>query len=147
MRRVKTLSKLSIRQLEFYGHCGTTDRERDIGQRLTVDVECDCDVTVAVASDRLADTLDYNHLCDEILKIGRESRVCLVETLAEKIAEKALENVRVLSVTVRIAKPSRPEIRGGFVVESVRTAVRFAHPPNTPAEGSALRSPTDPHST
>jgi dihydroneopterin aldolase len=114
-------SILSIRQLAFHGHCGTTAQERDIGQRLTVDVECACDTTAAASSDRLSDTLDYDHLCDEILKIGRESRVCLVETLAERIAEKTLEDARVLSVTVRITKPSRPEIRGGFVVELLRS--------------------------
>ncbi len=114
-------SRLSILQLEFHGHCGVTAQERDIGQRLTVDVEWCCDTTAAAHSDQLADTLDYDHLCDEILAIGQESRVCLVETLAEQIAQRALLEPLALSVNVRIRKPSRPSMRGGFVVEICRT--------------------------
>ncbi len=116
-------SKLGIYQLEFHGHCGVTAQERDIGQRLTVDVTWYCDTTAAARSDRLCDTVDYDGLCNEILVIGEESRVCLVETLAEKIAQRVLNEPHALSVVVRVRKPARPPMRGGFVVEICRDKI------------------------
>ncbi len=117
------MDRLAIYEIEFHGHCGVTEEERTIGQRLSVDVEIECDVAGAARSDRLEETIDYDRLCGEIVKIGRESRVHLIESLAEKIARKILEERRIASVTVRVKKclPPREEIRGGVVVEIVRS--------------------------
>lgn len=118
------MDTLAIYQIEFHGHCGVTEEERTIGQRLSVDVEMKCDVAVAAQTDQLKDTIDYDRLCGEIAKIGRESRVRLIETLAERIAGKILEDRRIISVSVRVKKclPPREEIRGGVVVEIMRSA-------------------------
>ncbi|HLG21191.1 MAG TPA: dihydroneopterin aldolase [Candidatus Manganitrophaceae bacterium] len=113
------MDKLAIYDIEFHGHCGVTDEERAAGQRLSVDLELTCDLKSPALSDRLEAAVDYDLLCGKIVKIGRETRVHLVETLAEKIAEKVLEDRRIASVLVRVKKchPLREEIRGGFVVE------------------------------
>lgn len=120
------MDKLAIYEIEFHGHCGVTEAERTIGQRLSVDVEMECDTAGAARSDRLEEAVDYDHLCGEIVKIGRESRLHLIETLAERVAGKILEDRRIRSVTVRVKKclPPREEIRGGVVVEIVRSAER-----------------------
>lgn len=117
------MDTLAIYQIEFHGHCGVTEEERTIGQRLSVDVEMKCDVAGAARTDQLKDTIDYDQLCGEIAKIGRESHVRLIETLAERIAGKILEDRRIISVSVRVKKclPPREEIRGGVVVEIVRS--------------------------
>lgn len=117
------MDKLAIYNIEFHGHCGVTQEERTIGQRLSIDVEIDCDVAGAARTDQLNDTIDYDRLCGEIVKIGRGSHVHLIETLAERIAGKVLEDRRVGSVIVRVKKclPPREEIRGGVVVEIVRS--------------------------
>ncbi len=118
------MDRLAIYRIEFHGHCGVTEEERTIGQRLSVDVEMACDFSDAARSDQLKDTIDYDRLCGEIVKIGRESRVHLIETLAERIAGKILEDRRIASVTVRLKKclPPREEIQGGVAVEIVRGA-------------------------
>lgn len=116
------MHKLAIYEIEIHGHCGATEAERTIGQRLSIDVEMTCDLKEAVQSDRLEDTVDYDRLTLEIARIGRESRLHLIETLAEKIAETVLKNRRVQTVLVRVKKrlPPREEIRGGVVAEIVR---------------------------
>lgn len=118
------MDKLTIYQIEFHGHCGVTEEERTIGQRLSVDVEMLCDLKPAARSDCLEDTVDYDRLSGDIARIGRESRLHLIETLAERIAGKILEDRRVASVTVRVKKclPPREEIKGGMQVEIIRTA-------------------------
>lgn len=118
------MDRLAIYRIEFHGHCGVTEEERTIGQRLSVDVEMECDVSGAARTDRLKDAIDYDQLCGEIVKIGRESHVCLIETLAERIAGKILEDRRIASVIVRVKKclPPREEIKGGVVVQIFRDA-------------------------
>lgn len=117
------MDRLAIYQIEFHGHCGVTEEERTIGQRLSVDVEMECDVAGAARTDQMKDTIDYDQLCGEIVRIGRESHVRLIETLAERIAGKILEDRRIASVTIRVKKclPPREEIRGGVAVEIVRS--------------------------
>ena len=118
------MDRLAIYEIEFHGHCGVTEEERTIGQRLSIDVEMDVDLKEAARSDRLEETVDYDWLCGEIVKLGRESRVHLIETLAERVAGKILEDRRIASVTVRVRKrlPPREEIQGGVAVEIVRRA-------------------------
>ena len=119
------MDRLSIHQIEFHGHCGVTLEERTIGQRLSVDIEIDCDLKKASQSDHLDDTIDYDRLSAEIVELGRKTQVHLIETLAEKIAVKILEKPKVESVLVRLKKclPPREEIRGGVVAE-IRRARR-----------------------
>lgn len=117
------MDKLTIYQIEFHGHCGITEAERSIGQHLSVDIEMSCDLRKAAETDRLEETIDYDRLSAEIAKLGREQEVHLIETLAERIAERVLENRRVHSVRIRLKKISPPceAIRGSVVVECVRT--------------------------
>ena len=118
------MDRLLISRIEFHGHCGVTDAEREFGQRLAVDLELVCDFTVAAHSDQLADTIDYHHLAEVVAELGRITRVALLEVLATRIAECVLEDRRVLSVRVRLTKPGPPceAIRGGVAVERTLTA-------------------------
>ena len=123
------MDKLLLRQIEFLGHCGITEAERGAGQRLSVDMEIANDMTAAARSDRLSDAVDYDRLCGDVVKLGRETRVSLIETLAERLAQRVLEDRRIASVVVRLTKcqPPREEIRGGVTVEILR-----AQPPSPP---------------
>jgi len=89
-------------------------------QPLSVDIELTCDINTC--SDNLYDTVDYDMLCRKIVEIGHNAYLNLIETLAERITQSALENQMVTSVLVRVKKcqPPLKEIRGGFVVEILR---------------------------
>ncbi|MEO2053944.1 MAG: dihydroneopterin aldolase [Nitrospira sp.] len=90
--------------MEFHGHCGITEAERSVGQHLSVDIALPCDFKKAAETDRLEETIDYDRLSSEISKLGRGQAVHLIKTLAEKIAEKVLENRQVHSVRIRLKK-------------------------------------------
>jgi len=116
------MDRLLISRIEFHGHCGITEAEREVGQRLAVDLELACDFTAAACSDQLADTIDYHHLAEAVAALGRATRVALVEVLATRIAEYVLTDRRVASVRVRVTKPMPCEaICGGVTVEITRT--------------------------
>ena len=51
--------RIIIERLEFYGHCGVTNEERQKAQLLAVDLELDATLKSAVLSDRLNETIDY----------------------------------------------------------------------------------------
>ena len=114
------MNKIGIYQIELDAHVGTTEEERAIPQKLSVDIELICDINTC--SDDLHDTIDYDDLSKKIVAIGRNESFNLVETFAEKMAQKALEEPRVRSVLIRVKKchPPLQEIKGGFVVELSR---------------------------
>ena len=116
------MDKIIIKDLEFHSHCGTTRAEREIGHRLKATIELFGSVNRAAKSDRLESAVDYTKLCGHLLKIGRNSRVCLLETLAVNMAQEVLDNFPVSEVRVLLEKPLPPveALRGSFSVEIVR---------------------------
>jgi dihydroneopterin aldolase len=117
------MNKICIYQIEFDGHIGITEEERSTPQPISVDIELTCDISTC--SDNLYDTIDYDALCKKIVDIGQTETLNLIETLAEKIVQKGLEDARVTQVLVRVKKcyPPLKEIKGGFVVEILRHRV------------------------
>ncbi len=113
------MDKIVISDIMFLGHCGVSKEEQLVGQQLSVDVELNCNLTQAIYSDRLQDTVDYARLSREIQAIGKESVFQLIESLAEKIAKKLLEDQRIESVLVRVKKPHPPceAIQGAVAIE------------------------------
>ena len=116
------MDKLIIKDIEFIGHCGVTEEERGVGQRISADIEVALDISKAAVSDRLEDTVDYVDICNKVVSTGRKEEYHLLETLAERICEKILKSYKVLEVVVRLRKCSVPvdTIRGYFGVEITR---------------------------
>ena len=108
--------------MQFHGHCGCTEAEREIGQRLSVDLELELPLRLVAEADDLNQAVDYVKLTQGVVQLGRQLRPVLVETLAERIAALVLSQFRCSSVTVRLRKISPPveEIRGAFEVELTR---------------------------
>lgn len=103
---------LLLEGLEFFGHHGDVAAERALGGRVDVDVEVRTDLAAAGASDSLTDTLDYVRCYETVRAVVETRQHNLLETVAEDIAGALLEDPRVLSVRVRVAK--QPPIAGVF---------------------------------
>jgi len=116
------LDKIIIKEIEFIGHCGITEEERIVGQRLSADIEISVDITTAANSDRIQDSIDYVGVCNKIVSIGSEEHCNLLETLAERMAREILSNYNVSEILIRLRKCSVPvdPIKGYFGVEIVR---------------------------
>lgn len=114
---------IRLKNMIFHAYHGVWDEEREIGQRFEADVELKIDVRKAAASDKLKDTIDLYRVFQEVEKIITGKKFLLVETMAERVAERILQEFRPSEVMVRIRKPHAP-IRGiqeGIEVEIVRS--------------------------
>lgn len=100
--------RVLIEGLTFFGHHGVRPEEQRLGQKFLVDVELALDLTRAAASDRVADTVNYEEVCRVVLEVGKGRRCNLVETLAERIAAALLKAFPAQEVLVRVRKTSPP---------------------------------------
>jgi 7,8-dihydroneopterin aldolase/epimerase/oxygenase len=100
--------EVEVRGLSIYTHHGVTDAEREIGQRLEIDVSFDVPDCDAVLTDRLDDTVDYSEVCDIVALGATERSYRTLERLCHVIGERLMERFPCESVRVRAAKPEPP---------------------------------------
>jgi 7,8-dihydroneopterin aldolase/epimerase/oxygenase len=99
---------VEIRGLSIHTHHGVTEAEREVGQRLLLDVSFDVPSCDAVLTDRLEDTIDYSEACDIIALAATERSYKTLERVAQVIGERLAERFGCESVRVRAAKPEPP---------------------------------------
>ena len=100
--------EIEVRGLSIYTHHGVTEAEREIGQRLEIDVSFDVPDCDAVLTDRLEDTVDYAEVCDIVALAATERSYKTLERLCHVIGERLMERFACESVRVRAAKPEPP---------------------------------------
>ena len=96
---------VSIRDLRVPAVIGVHDWEREIEQTLIVSVEMEADVRQAAASDDLADALEYSAVAETITAVVREGRFRLIETAAERVAERLLADFGLSWLRLELHKP------------------------------------------
>lgn len=106
------VDRLHLEGLQFFGHHGDVEAERTLGGRVDVDVELTCDLSLAGHTDRLADTIDYVRCYDAVRQVVETHQHNLLETVAQQIADRLLQDQRVEGVRVRVAK--QPPLPGSF---------------------------------
>ncbi|MFS0892643.1 dihydroneopterin aldolase [Microbacterium sp. 179-I 3D3 NHS] len=102
------LDEIALTGLTVFGRHGVYAHERDEGQEFTVDLRLRLDLRPAAASDDVHDTVHYGELAQRVAAVVAGEPVDLIETLAERIARIALDDVRVRAVTVTVHKPHAP---------------------------------------
>jgi dihydroneopterin aldolase len=106
--RLDSAVEIEVRGLSIYTHHGVTEAEREIGQRLEIDVSFDVPDCDAVLTDRLEDTVDYAEVCDIVALAATERSYKTLERLCHVIGERLMERFACESVRVRAAKPEPP---------------------------------------
>mgnify|MGYP006422505441 CR=1 FL=1 len=92
----------------FYGHHGVMEEENHLGGRYEVDVEADMDLSDAVRSDDLHDTVNYEAIYDIVKAQVTQHEYALIERLAGLIAQEvaaAYPTLDAVEVTVRKCGP------------------------------------------
>lgn len=100
--------RIELRGLRVVGYHGVFEEERRNGQTFVIDADLETDLSAAGHSDRLDDTVDYGRLAERLAEVVRSTRFDLIEALASSLADVALEDPRVVSARVRVAKPQAP---------------------------------------
>ncbi len=83
---------------------GVWEWERRIRQTLTIDLDMATDIRKSASTDDLKDTLSYKDVAKSVQSFVEQSEYQLVETLAEHIAEKLLDEFKIPWCRVRINK-------------------------------------------
>jgi len=98
------MDRIHISGLEVPCIIGTRSWERQVTQRVTLDLEVATDVRRAAAADDLQEALDYRQLCKTVVSTVEGSSFQLLETLAETVAQACLD-AGIRWVRVRVGKP------------------------------------------
>jgi dihydroneopterin aldolase len=79
--------------------------ERELRQTLLIDLDLAADVRAGAARDVLEDALDYQALARRVGEFVRGSSYQLVESLAEALASRLIEEFAIPWLRLRITKP------------------------------------------
>lgn len=96
------VAKIFVRGLKVEAEIGVYDHEHGKTQPLIVDVELD---VTTVHAERLSQTVNYETIASDARDLAAEGHIELVETFAERLAERCLADPRVTRARVRVEKP------------------------------------------
>jgi dihydroneopterin aldolase len=96
---------VSVRDLSVPAVIGVHDWERDITQTLVFSVDLAADVRTAARRDDLADALDYSAVARTIVSVIQDGRFRLIETAAERVADRLLTDHPVAWLRLEVRKP------------------------------------------
>ncbi len=111
---------IEIVGLSLYTHHGVSAAEREIGQRLVLDVRFDVGEVGALATDDVGDTIDYGEVCQEIALVAQQRSYKTLERLCAVIADRLADKYGADGVSVKASKPEPPI---ALPVESVSVEV------------------------
>ena len=100
--------KIILKGIRFHGYHGTSESERQMGQKYEVDAELICSLAAAGCTDDLGQTVDYAEVVDLIVETGTVESFHLIEALAERAASKILNRFAVDEVRLTVKKLSPP---------------------------------------
>jgi dihydroneopterin aldolase len=102
------VDELAVTGIEVFGHHGVLEHEKRDGQIFVIDLALGLDTAPAAASDDLRDTVDYGSLVTQVSAAVQNDPVDLIETLAQRIADVCLLDIRVQWARVTVHKPGAP---------------------------------------
>jgi 7,8-dihydroneopterin aldolase/epimerase/oxygenase len=105
------MDRVSVRDLRVSAVIGVRDWEREVTQTLVFNVDMAADVRRAAQTDDLADTLDYSAVAQTISSVVCDGRFRLIETAAERVAERLLADHPVAWLRLEVSKPI---VGGGY---------------------------------
>src|SRR6201992_265407 len=105
---------IEIAGLSLFTHVGVTAAEREVGQRLLLDIRLDVGEGDAARTDRIEDPVDYAQVCDMANLVAQQRSYKTLERLCTAIADRLLEQYEANAVWVKAATaepPMAPPVR------------------------------------
>ena len=100
--------RITLTGIRATGYHGVYAHERREGQVFIADVALELSLADAARSDDVADTVHYGEFADQVAAVLSGEPADLLETVAQRIADRALAYARVDAVEVTIHKPQAP---------------------------------------
>src|SRR5262245_25493761 len=98
------MDKITINDLEVFYRVGVPDEERAKPQRLLLTLEIFHDFSSASKTDDLTLTIDYDAVCQRLIKFGDGTSWKLIESLAANIAETLIREFGMRTISVEVKK-------------------------------------------
>jgi dihydroneopterin aldolase len=111
---------IEVTGLSLYTHHGVTAAEREIGQRLIIDLRLEVGESDATVTDMVEDTVDYAVVCERVALVSQQRSYKTLERLCSAIADRLLADFDAEEVWVKASKPEPPI---PFPVEEVSVEV------------------------
>jgi dihydroneopterin aldolase len=111
---------IEITGLSLYTHHGVTEAEREVGQRLILDLRLEVGEPDAMITDAVEHTVDYGVVCERVALVAQQRSYKTLERLCSAIADRLLEDFDILQLYVKATKPEPPI---ALPVESVSVEV------------------------
>ena len=115
--------RIFVRGLVLPVAIGVYDEEQGVTQKVSFTIEAAVASGASPQRDALADVPSYDDLVGAVHAVVAEGHINLVETMAERIAERCLSDKRIASVLVRVEKLERGPASVGVEIVRPRTAV------------------------
>jgi dihydroneopterin aldolase len=101
--------RIFIKGLSLHAYHGVMAHEAKVGQSFSIDMDLEIDLSAAVRSDKVVDTVSY----DKVVECARDAfsaqRFRLIEAAAGKVADAVLAAFpRVNAIEITIHKPHAP---------------------------------------
>jgi dihydroneopterin aldolase/2-amino-4-hydroxy-6-hydroxymethyldihydropteridine diphosphokinase len=145
VRHGKTLDSIVLEGIRATGFHGVHPSERSAGQLFVADVVVHLDTRLAARSDKLARTVDYSVVADQVAAVLAGEPLNLLEAVAERIAGAVLEHDLVVAVDVTVHKPQAPlAIEFGDVGVTLRRDIYRGDLWSDKRIGSSAGLPDDP---
>jgi dihydroneopterin aldolase len=104
----QTVVTIEINGLSLYTHHGVTAAEREIGQRILIDLTLEVGEVDATVTDMVEDTVDYGEVCNTVALVAQQRSYKTLERLCTAIADRLLDQYAIEAVSVKCAKPEPP---------------------------------------
>jgi dihydroneopterin aldolase len=115
---LKGLDSIFVRDFIVDCSVGVYAEEQGVTQKVAFDIEAGLTPGVRSLRDEMAEVPSYADIIDIIEAIAASGHINLVETFAEKVAAKCLENPQIAIVSVALTKLERGPRRGIRIVRS-----------------------------
>jgi dihydroneopterin aldolase len=99
---------VEVTGLSLFTRHGVTAAERELGQRLVIDLSFELNECDAMVTDRVEDTVDYADACEQAALAAQERSYSTLERLCAAIADRLMERYSADSVRVKATKPEPP---------------------------------------
>jgi dihydroneopterin aldolase len=100
------MDKILIERMDCPAYVGVTPEERSATQRLSIDLEFLIDSRKPARTDSIHDSIDYSKVAAAVAEVCAKQPYHLIETIAERIAERVLSDFPTSGTRVLVRKIS-----------------------------------------
>jgi dihydroneopterin aldolase len=106
---VQVSDVIRLKDITIFGFYGVSPAEREVGQKIQIDLDLHSDLAAACRSDSLSDTINYEAVYSTIMGVvGDDHHYRLLEALGEEICNAVIADFPVTRVRIRLRKLNLP---------------------------------------